>query len=86
MRISLLGPLVVESDEGGAMVLNAAKERSLLTVLALSPGRDVGTDTLMWALWGDQPPAAARKTLQTYVWNLRQGACQVVCVRSRSHG
>lgn len=72
MRISLLGPLVVESDEGGAMVLNAAKERSLLTVLALSPGRDVGTDTLMWALWGDQPPAAARKTLQTYVWNLRQ--------------
>lgn len=72
VRISLLGPLVVEGDGGGAMVLNAAKERSLVTVLALSPGRDVGTDTLMWALWGDEPPAAARKTLQTYIWNLRQ--------------
>ena len=27
---------------------------------------------LITALWGDDPPSAARKTLQTYVWNLRQ--------------
>ena len=72
MRISLLGPVEVEGNTGGAIRVNAAKERSLLATLALSAGRDVGTDTLMWALWGDEPPAAARKTLQTYVWNLRQ--------------
>lgn len=29
-------------------------------------------DSLIAALWGDDPPATARKTLQTYVWNLRQ--------------
>jgi DNA-binding SARP family transcriptional activator/pimeloyl-ACP methyl ester carboxylesterase len=71
VRVSLLGPLQVDAsparDIGGA-----AKERSLLAALALSPGRPVSTDTLIEALWGDEPPAGARKTLQTYVWNLRQ--------------
>ena len=72
MRISLLGPVAVEDDDGTTIVLKAAKERSLLSVLALTAGQEVGTDALMWALWGEEPPAAARKTLQTYVWNLRQ--------------
>ena len=62
----------VEGDDGAAIRLNAAKERSLVATLALSAEREVGTDTLIWALWGDDPPSAARKTLQTYVWNLRQ--------------
>jgi DNA-binding SARP family transcriptional activator/pimeloyl-ACP methyl ester carboxylesterase len=52
--------------------LSAAKERSLLSTLALSPGHTVSTDALITALWGDDPPSAARKTLQTYVWNLRR--------------
>ena len=71
VRISLLGPLQVEG-EPGTVVLGAAKERSLLSALALTPGSIVSTDALIAALWGDDPPAAARKTLQTYVWNLRQ--------------
>jgi DNA-binding SARP family transcriptional activator/pimeloyl-ACP methyl ester carboxylesterase len=56
----------------GSTVLGAAKERSLLAALALNPGAVVPTDLLIAALWGENPPAAARKTLQTYVWNLRQ--------------
>lgn len=71
MRVSLLGPLQVD-DAPGTVVLGAAKERSLLSVLALNPGAVVATDDLITALWGEDPPAAARKTLQTYVWNLRQ--------------
>jgi DNA-binding SARP family transcriptional activator/pimeloyl-ACP methyl ester carboxylesterase len=32
----------------------------------------VTTPDLIAALWGEEPPSAARKTLQTYVWNLRR--------------
>ncbi len=71
VRISLLGPLQVDG-ELGTVVLSAAKDRSLLSMLALNPGSIVPTDALIAALWGDEPPSAARKTLQTYVWNLRQ--------------
>jgi DNA-binding SARP family transcriptional activator len=71
VRVSLLGPLQVD-DVPGTVVLGAAKERSLLAALALSPGSVVSTDALISALWGQDAPAAARKTLQTYVWNLRR--------------
>jgi len=58
--------------ELGTVRIGAAKERSLLATLALTPRRTVSTDVLITALWGDEPPSSARKTLQTYVWNLRQ--------------
>jgi DNA-binding SARP family transcriptional activator/pimeloyl-ACP methyl ester carboxylesterase len=71
VRISLLGPLTVDGQPGEA-VLRAAKERTLLATLALRPGVVVGPDALIDALWGDSPPASARKTLQTYVSNIRR--------------
>ena len=71
MQVSLLGPLRVQVDSGD-VVIAAAKERSLLAALALNAGRVVGTDVLLDALWGDAPPATGRKTLQTYVANLRR--------------
>ena len=70
MRIRVLGPLEVEGTPGSA--IRAAKERSLLATLALSPRTVVSSDALVAALWGENFPASARKTLQTYVWNLRQ--------------
>lgn len=80
VHVRLLGPVEIEADGGGTHVLGAAKERSLVAALALAEGAVVSTDALIWALWGEHPPAAARKTLQTYVWNLRQalGAERVV--------
>lgn len=71
MRVSLLGPFRVDDVPVGA-ALGAAKERSLLAALALDPGAVVPVESLIAALWGEDPPGAARKTLQTYVWNLRQ--------------
>ncbi len=71
MRVSLLGPLRVDGDSG-EVVLAAAKERSLLAALALSPGRVVSSEALVDALWGDSPPASARKSVQTYVSNVRR--------------
>ena len=72
MRVRLLGPIETEADDGSLCVLGAAKERSLVAALALAFRSAVSTDALIWALWGEDPPTAARKTLQTYVWNLRQ--------------
>jgi DNA-binding SARP family transcriptional activator/pimeloyl-ACP methyl ester carboxylesterase len=72
MQVRLLGPVEIDLDDGQPRVLGAAKERTLLATLALNPGRVMTADALIAALWGEDPPAAARKTLQTYVWNLRQ--------------
>jgi DNA-binding SARP family transcriptional activator/pimeloyl-ACP methyl ester carboxylesterase len=71
VRVGLLGPLCVE-DASGEVLLGAAKERSLLCALALHPGSVVSAERLIDALWGDAPPASARKTLQTYVSNIRR--------------
>ena len=70
--VRLLGPVEVVDDEGGCHLFAAAKERSLVAALALAAGSVVSTDSLIWSLWGEEPPSAARKTLQTYIWNLRQ--------------
>ena len=72
MQVRLLGPIEVDADGGQPVVLNAAKERSLVAALALAGGGTVSTDSLISALWGEEFPDAARKTLQTYVWNLRR--------------
>jgi DNA-binding SARP family transcriptional activator/pimeloyl-ACP methyl ester carboxylesterase len=71
VQVSLLGPLRIET-ESGEVVIASAKERSLLAALALNAEHVVGADALVDALWGDAPPATARKTLQTYVSNLRR--------------
>jgi DNA-binding SARP family transcriptional activator/pimeloyl-ACP methyl ester carboxylesterase len=73
VQISLLGPLKIRGETGD-IVFGAAKERSLVAALALHPGQVVSVDALMDALWGDSPPATARKTIQTYVKNIRR-AC-----------
>ena len=71
MRVDLLGPLRVERD-GLEVAIGAAKERSLLAAMALSPSMVLSAEALIGALWGERPPASARKTLQTYVSNLRR--------------
>ena len=71
MRVDLLGPIRVRGEHA-EIVLNAAKERSLLAALALRPGSVISTEALIGALWGEAPPDTARKTLQTYISNLRR--------------
>jgi DNA-binding SARP family transcriptional activator len=53
-------------------VPGAAKERAVLVVLGWRAGTTVGVRELTDALWGDGPPVAASKTLQTYVSALRR--------------
>jgi len=77
----MLGPLQVTVD-GVAVVVSAGKERAVLAVLALRAGEVVTAFELTAALWGDEPPVSAVKTVQNYVARLRRllGAAAVVTV------
>jgi DNA-binding SARP family transcriptional activator/pimeloyl-ACP methyl ester carboxylesterase len=70
--VNLLGPVSVEGADGGEVLVGAAKERWLLAALALRPGSVIAVDALVDAIWGETAPPSARRTLQTYVSNLRR--------------
>lgn len=72
MRIRLLGPLDVLGDEEELLPLGGPKPRTLLALLALRARKPVSVDTLIDALWPDDPPKTAMKTLQTYVVHVRR--------------
>ena len=59
MRIAVLGPLEVLTDELAPVVVPGAKERLLLAVLAREAPGVVSTDRLTEALWNGNPPVSA---------------------------
>jgi DNA-binding SARP family transcriptional activator len=67
----ILGPLEV-SDETGPLLLGGQKQRAVLTLLLLEPGRVVSTDRLVDALWGEEPPRTAATSLQNFISQLRK--------------
>jgi DNA-binding SARP family transcriptional activator/WD40 repeat protein len=71
MRIAVLGPLEVLTDELAPIVVPGAKERLLLAVLARDAPGVVSTDRLTEALWNGDPPASAHKSLQAHLVRLR---------------
>jgi DNA-binding SARP family transcriptional activator len=67
----LLGPL--EAWDGDRQVdLGGQRQRSLLALLLLSANRVVPTDTLVDALWGEEPPRTATTSLHNAVSQLRR--------------
>ncbi|WP_433270089.1 BTAD domain-containing putative transcriptional regulator [Actinosynnema sp. CS-041913] len=81
----LLGPLEVRID-GGPVPVRAGKHRALLAALSLRAGRVVAVNELVAFLWGDDPPARTRGTLQTYVMRLRQLLGDPSLIRTTSDG
>jgi DNA-binding SARP family transcriptional activator/WD40 repeat protein len=71
MRIAVLGPLEVVTDDLAPVSVPGAKERLLLAVLAARAPHVVSTDFLAETLWDGLPPISARKSLQTHVMRLR---------------
>jgi DNA-binding SARP family transcriptional activator len=67
----ILGPLEV-SDETGPLLLGGQKQRAVLALLLLDPGRVVSNDRLLDALWGEQPPRTATTSLQNFISQLRK--------------
>ena len=70
MDVGVLGPLRV-ADVAGEVRLPGAKERTLLAVLAAHADQVVAPDDLVDALWPDEPPRTAIRTLQVYIARLR---------------
>ncbi len=71
MKVGLLGPLEV-AGPGGRVRIGGAKERLVLALLALRAGEVVSRDALVDAVWGDEPPVTAVKTLQGLVARIRR--------------
>ena len=80
MEFRLLGPLEVVDDGGEPVPLGGRRPRAVLALLLLTPNRAVSTERLIDAVWGDDPPANARSTLQVHVHALRKalGADRIV--------
>ncbi len=77
LQLRVLGPLEALSD-GVALTLGGRKERTALALLAADVGKVVATDDLIDGIWGDEPTAAARSTLHTYISNLRSRVGDVI--------
>jgi DNA-binding SARP family transcriptional activator len=71
MQVKLLGTLEVQKD-GQILTPTAAKPRQVLAMLAVNASAMVSADQLIDELWPDGPPASAKTTVQTYVYQLRK--------------
>jgi DNA-binding SARP family transcriptional activator len=72
MEFRILGPLEVLDDEERPIEVRGAKERALLAILLMHANEPVTTDRLVDQLWGEAPPATARKSLQVRIAGLRR--------------
>ncbi len=72
MQFGLLGSLSVVDDNGLSLDLGGNQSRTVLAVLLAAAGRIVTAESIVDALWGEDPPASASGTLQSYVSRLRR--------------
>jgi YVTN family beta-propeller protein len=70
MRFRLLGVIDVGAD-GISVPLGGPRQRAVLADLALHAGQAVPTAQLIDDLWGEQPPASAKPTVESYISRLR---------------
>jgi ABC-type transport system substrate-binding protein/DNA-binding SARP family transcriptional activator len=70
VEFRLLGPLTV-LDDGRPLVLGGPKQRAALAMLLLNANAPVSRDRLLEAVWGDEPPPGATRSLDSYVSRLR---------------
>jgi DNA-binding SARP family transcriptional activator len=72
--LSLCGGVTVSGELGtlGPRALGGARFRHILIALSARTGQPVSKVQLVHLLWGDEPPAGAIGTLETYISRLRQ--------------
>ncbi len=80
VRYRILGVTQTEDDQGSAVSLPGARLRTLLTALALRPGRVTAPETLIDEVWADDPPQDALAALQALVGRLRRAVGKDVVV------
>ncbi|MBD0676938.1 hypothetical protein BU198_41195 [Streptomyces sp. CBMA156] len=70
MKFHLLGSVEL-SVNGEQLAIPSDKRRQLLAALALEPGRRLSHDSLVYRLWGEDPPPSALTSLYSHVSHLR---------------
>jgi DNA-binding SARP family transcriptional activator/tetratricopeptide (TPR) repeat protein len=73
MRVQLFGSIRAVEAGGHEISLGGPKQRTVLAMLCVDPGRAVSTDRLISAVWGDSVPERAARSLSTYLSSLRRG-------------
>jgi DNA-binding SARP family transcriptional activator len=71
MEFKILGPLEVHGD-GGPIDVRGRKPRAVLAVLLLHANQPVSAERLAVALWGNEAPAGAIRTVHVNVSRLRK--------------
>ncbi|MEV0895796.1 BTAD domain-containing putative transcriptional regulator [Actinoplanes sp. NPDC049802] len=71
LRFEILGA-VRALRNGTPLDLGPAKQRAVLAVLLLSPGKPVPVHRIVDAVWGDDPPENGTNVVQKYVAGLRR--------------
>ena len=70
---SVLGPLeAVDTGSGHRLALGGPKQQAVLALLLLRRRTVVPVARIVEGLWGEDPPASAMGTLQSYISNLRR--------------
>lgn len=85
MYFALLGPLQVKV-QSGFKTPTAPMARRVLAVLLTHADRVVSTDLLIEELWLGRPPKLARKTVQTYVYQIRKALGDEKILETHPHG
>lgn len=70
MQVGILGPVEVRID-GNLVPLGGRKQRALLALLLVRANEVVSRDALIDGLWGEEPPATARRSLESHISRLR---------------
>lgn len=70
--VEVLGPFQIRNDDGSLVLVPQAHQRVVLAALTLAGDRGLSADELLGAIWGDDEPRSARKTLQGYIARLRR--------------
>jgi DNA-binding winged helix-turn-helix (wHTH) protein len=84
-ELRFLGP--VQAVRAGRDVpLGGPRQRALLALLALDPGRVVSAGRLVEELWRGRPPLGAAKTLRSFVSRLRSALAPEVALLPRGGG
>lgn len=76
LTVSILGPLAASSSLGAA-TLGGPRQRCVLAALAVAAPDVVSVDRLVDGLWGEDPPANPKATLQVFVHHLRKAMAAV---------
>jgi TolB-like protein len=84
-RLNLLGNFALLDGAGQSVAIPTKKNRALLAILALSPGRRVTRERLASLLWGDRAEEQARASLRQSLAVLRKelGAAEAVILHAR---